>query len=114
LVTPALSQSITWIAKLRNEGWKVKVFSIAETIVSILENAPLRHIWLAADRKAPLVWDKTNCSLANALARGALQTRLEAALEALEDQVFVTVGNLVTPALSQSITWCFHRCLFWR
>jgi hypothetical protein len=77
-------QTPAWIAKLRNEGWEVKVFSIAETIAGILENAPLRHIWLAADRKAPLTWDKTNRSLANALARGALQTRLEATLEALE------------------------------
>src|SRR5436309_15211967 len=82
LVFPPLSilevkrQTPAWIAKLRNEGWEVKVFSIAEAIASILENAPLRHIWLAGDRKTPLAWDKTNRSLANALARGALQTRL--------------------------------------
>ena len=79
-------QTPAWVAKLRNEGWEVKVFSIAETITSILENAPLRHIWLAADRKAPLAWDKTNRSLANALARGTLQTRLEATLAVLEGQ----------------------------
>src|SRR3989442_7598289 len=71
LVFPPLSilevkrQTPAWIAKLRNEGWEVKVFSIAEAIASILENAPLRHIWLAGDRKAPLAWDKTNRALAN-------------------------------------------------
>jgi hypothetical protein len=75
-----------WIAKLRNEGWEVTVFSIGEAIADILGHAPLRSIWLTADRKAPLEWDKTNRSLANALARGALQTRLEAVLEALDRQ----------------------------
>lgn len=79
-------QTPAWIAKLHNEGWEVKVFSIAEAITAILQNTRLRHIWLAADRKAPLAWDKTNRSLANALARGALQARLEAELEALEGQ----------------------------
>src|SRR5205823_6960173 len=87
-----------WIAKLRNEGWEIKVFSIAETIADILGNAPLRHIWLIADRKAPLAWDKTNRSLANTLAQGALQARLEAVLEALEGQVnaIVLVTDLET------------------
>ena len=62
------------------------VFSIAEAIADILGQAPLRQIWLTADRNAPLAWDKTNRSLANALARGALQARLEAVLEPLEGQ----------------------------
>jgi len=79
-------QTPAWIAKLRHEGFEVTVFSIAEAIVDILGNAPLRKIWLNADRKAPLEWDKTNRTLANALARGALQERLEAVLESLEGQ----------------------------
>jgi hypothetical protein len=77
-------QTLAWIAKLRNEGWEVTVFSIAEAIAGILESAPLRNIWLTADCKAPLAWDKTNRSLANTLARGALQARLEGQLKALE------------------------------
>jgi hypothetical protein len=56
----------------------VHVFSMAEAIAELLAQAPLRQIWLTADRHAPLAWDKTNRSLANALARGALQARLEA------------------------------------
>lgn len=77
-------QMPAWIAKLRHEGWEVTVFSVAEAIAEILQQAPLRHVWLAADRQAPLAWDKTNRSLANALTRGALQERLEAVLATCE------------------------------
>jgi hypothetical protein len=73
-----------WIAKLRNDGWDVFVFSIAETIVQILKDAPLRKIWLSADKRSPMEWDKTNQSLANVLTSGSLQSRLEAQLKKLE------------------------------
>ena len=61
-----------WMHRLRNEGWEVETFSIAEHIADIIEKAPLRKIWLAADQKAPLAWEKTNASLANAISNGAL------------------------------------------
>ncbi len=78
-------QTPAWIAKLRNEGWEVEVFSIAEHVSDILANAPLRHMWLEADRKNPLDWKKTNDSLANALTRkDQLQERLEVLLSSLE------------------------------
>ena len=78
-------QTPAWLAKLRNEGWEVTVFSIAENITEILANAPMRKVWLAADSKNPLDWDKTNKSLANALTKNAqLQSRLEATLTGLE------------------------------
>lgn len=73
-----------WTARLRNEGWDVYCFSIAEAIADILNAAPLRKIWLAADRKAPQDFARTNQSLANTLSRGALQSRLEAKLAELE------------------------------
>jgi hypothetical protein len=72
-----------WQARLRNDGWDVHIFSIAQEIAEILDNAPLRKIWLIADRKSPQSYDKTNQSLANALNRGALQDRLEAKLAEL-------------------------------
>jgi hypothetical protein len=78
-------QMPAWIAKLRNEGWDVTTFSIAETVREILAAAPLRDVWIEADRKNPLDWAKSNSSLANALAKkGQLQTRLEAVLTDLE------------------------------
>ena len=77
-------QMPAWMAKLKNDGWKVNTFSIAREVNNILEAAPLRKIWLVADAKAPLKWDKTNKALANALCNGALQTKLESTLEALE------------------------------
>ncbi|MBD0266188.1 MAG: DUF1788 domain-containing protein [Tolypothrix sp. Co-bin9] len=77
-------QMPAWIAKLKNDGWKVTTFSIASEINQILRTAPLRKIWLAADSKAPLQWDKTNKALANALNNGALQKKLETVLENLE------------------------------
>jgi len=86
-----------WVAKLRNEGWEVKTFSIAEEIQAIFDADPRRSLWLAMDRKAPLDWAKTNESLANALkAKGVLRARLEAFLESLEgqDKALVLVTDL--------------------
>ena len=73
-----------WMHRLRNEGWEVETFSIAEHVTDIIEKAPLRRIWLTADQKAPLAWGKTNASLANAIGNGALQSRIEAKLAELE------------------------------
>jgi hypothetical protein len=70
-----------WTARLRHDGWDVHQFSVAKAINDILLQAPLRKIWLAADRKVPQAWDKTNKSLANALSQGALQSRLAAVLD---------------------------------
>ncbi|MCI0487531.1 MAG: DUF1788 domain-containing protein [Blastocatellia bacterium] len=78
-------QTPAWIAKLRNEGWEVTTFSIAEEIESILEKDPRRSLWLMADARAPQDWNKTNQSIANALTNnGALQQRLELLLSSLE------------------------------
>lgn len=80
-------QMPAWIARLKNAGWHVETFSVAEQIAEILSSAPMRNIWLAADQKEPLNWDRTNKSLANALTgRDQLQQRLETTLERLENQ----------------------------
>jgi len=73
-----------WIAKLRNDGWDVHKFSMAHEIDEILNQAPLMKLWLIADGKAPLFWEKTNQSLANAITNGSLKTRLKATLEGLQ------------------------------
>ena len=73
-----------WTARLRNEGWDVHVFSIAENIDEILKAAAPRRIWLAADRKAPQEWKRTNEALANTLNQGELQQRIEAKLTELQ------------------------------
>ena len=78
-------QMPAWEAKLRNEGWSVHQFSIAEEIREF-SMPPVEKIWMTADSKAPLQWEKTNKSLANALTNGSLQKRLEAVLQALEGQ----------------------------
>jgi len=77
-----------WTSRLRNEGWDVHTFSIAEHIASVLSSAApkRRHIWLAADRKAPQSWNKTNGSLASALTEGALEQRLEETLSLLAEK----------------------------
>jgi hypothetical protein len=76
-----------WTARLRNDGWQVEVFSIAQQVSEILLASPTRKIWLAADRRNPFDWAKTNRALANALtAKGQLQQRLEALLAKLEGQ----------------------------
>lgn len=74
-----------WTSKLANAGWQVETFSIAEHVVDILQKAPLRNVWIEADRKAPFLWERTNAALANALTgQGRLQSRLEERLAALE------------------------------
>lgn len=80
-----------WTAKLQNAGWAVHRFSMADAIAEILAQAPQRRIWLAADRKAPLAWTKTNKALMDALTKenppkqGALQTCFAAWLESHQD-----------------------------
>ena len=86
-----------WVAKLRNEGWDVTVFSMAEQVQEILQAAPARKFWLDADRKAPLDWGRTNQALGNALkAEAPLQQKLEAVLKELEgnDNAIVLVTDL--------------------
>jgi bacteriophage exclusion system BrxB-like protein len=73
-----------WMSRLRNEGWEVDRFSIAEQIAAILNTVPQRKIWLAADRDAPQDWQRTNKSLTNAISNGALEARLRERLEPLE------------------------------
>lgn len=77
-------RQFAWEKRLAKEGWEVHTFSIAEAIADILSSAPMRKIWLAADQRAPFAWDKTNAALANAVARGTLQAKLEAMLAPLE------------------------------
>ncbi|MFN8469246.1 MAG: BREX protein BrxB domain-containing protein [Caldilineaceae bacterium] len=81
-----------WQAQLQMDGWEVYRFSLAEEIAQIIQAAPTYNIWLRADRKAlqaeqdmRTAWDKTNQALANAVAGGALQGRLEARLAGLKD-----------------------------
>lgn len=84
-ILDAKRQTPAWISKLHQEGWAVNVFSIAEEINAVLREDPRRPLWLAADRKAPLEWAKTNQSLTNALtAKSALLSRLENLLNSLE------------------------------
>lgn len=56
-----------WKARLTKSGFKVHQFSVADEIEDILAKAKLRTVWLRADRQAPLNWERTNTSLANAL-----------------------------------------------
>ena len=81
-----------WTSKLANAGWQVETFSIAEHVARNIYGAPLRKVWIEADRKAPCFWERTNPALANALtAQGRLQARLEARLAALEGKTSTIV-----------------------
>jgi hypothetical protein len=76
----------SWIARLQNDGWDVHIFSLQEEIDKILSASPMMRIWLIADGKAPLTWDKTNQALANAITKGALKERFERVLEGLKEK----------------------------
>lgn len=75
-----------WTARLQNDNWEVERFSIAEHVAAIFSEARQRALWLSADRKAPLAWEKTNQSLANAVTTGnnTLHSRLKAQLDQLQ------------------------------
>lgn len=78
-------QTPAWLAKLHNEGWDITTFSVAEEIEKLLEADPRHPRWLAADRRSPQDWAKTNQSITNALITGTgLQQRLEEVLSSLE------------------------------
>lgn len=78
-------QTPAWIAKLRQEGWEVHTFSIAEHLWAVLKEDPLWSLCVAEDRSAPLDWGRTNKALADILLSGdALQKRLESVLVPLE------------------------------
>lgn len=90
-------QMPAWLARLKNEGWDVHTFSIADQIAEIFGVAPMLKIWLAGDRKAPLDWQRTNRALANALtSQGQLQSRLETLLAGLDGKTnaIVLVSDL--------------------
>jgi len=91
-----------WTNRLQNSGWVVHCFSMATAIAEILAQAPQRRLWLAADRKAPLNWDRTNKALVEALTKetptkkSALQTRFAAWLEShqAEEKAILLVTDL--------------------
>ena len=77
----------SWVARLKNDGWQVATFSVADHIADIHSSAPMRRVWIEADQKSPLDWHKTNKSLANALTTNEqILRRLETALIRLEGQ----------------------------
>lgn len=82
-------QMPAWLAKLRNEGWDVHVFSMASAVQEVFDEMPvfIKKTWDKQDALSPLQWQKTNGSLAEALTkRNALQNKLEAKLTELENK----------------------------
>ena len=80
-------QTPAWVAKLHQEGWAVHTFSIAEQLWALLKEDSLWSLCVTEDKSAPLDWSRTNKALADILTTdNGLLTRLESALESLEDQ----------------------------
>lgn len=78
-------QTPAWVSKLHQEGWDVRVFSIAEHIWSLLKEAPLWSLCVMGDKSAPLDWERTNKALADILvADNALPKRIENELQPLQ------------------------------
>ncbi len=84
------------VSQLESDGWTVSQLSLAQEVAEILEASPKRKIWLAAERKAPLAWDKINASLATEVSADALTRRVEARLKSLEGdpRAFLLVTDL--------------------
>ncbi len=94
----------TWTAKLKLQGWTVELFSMADAVEDILQNHPLRPVWLAAESEDPLAFEEINKTLSEALLEdNALQNRLLAKLDELKDHkatlLFVTDVEALHPYL---------------
>ena len=73
-----------WKARLHNDEWQVHHVSIADEIQRLFNTAPLRKLWLAADRQDPQNWKRTNKALEQFVQRGELLERLGTALDAMK------------------------------
>ncbi len=60
-------QMKVWTARLKKEGWNVHTLSLAEVVNAFLKNAPLRDIWLEAEKENPLDFESINTTLREAL-----------------------------------------------
>lgn len=78
-------QTPAWVARLKQDGWQVTEFSVAQAIEEIVAADPRLTIWQGADQRAPLAWGRTNESLTNAVTgpKGLLPC-IEAQLAALD------------------------------
>lgn len=85
LIVEAKRQTPAWVSRLKQDGWHVTEFSVAQAIDEIIAVDPRRTIWLNADRKSPVAWGKVNESLTNAITgpKGLLP-RFDAQLAALD------------------------------
>lgn len=85
LIIEAKRQTPAWVSRLKQDGWQVTEFSIAQAIEEILAADPRRAIWVSSDSREPMAWDRVNKALTNSVtgAKGLLP-RLEAQLSALD------------------------------
>ncbi len=60
-------QMKVWTARLKKEGWDVHILSLAEVVNVFLKNAPLRDVWLEAEKENPLDFESINTTLREAL-----------------------------------------------
>lgn len=60
-------QMKVWTARLKKEGWNVHTLSLAEVVNAFLKNAPLRDVWLEAEKENPLDFESINMTLREAL-----------------------------------------------
>ena len=80
-------QTPAWESKLRQDGWEVHTFSLAEQIWDLLKADPFWPLCVSEDKAAPLDWPRTNKSLADILeTENRLLKRFEDALQPLEGQ----------------------------
>ena len=92
-----------WEAQLRNEGWKVEKFSIAQAIDELLEHSPLINFWIKEDKKEPLNWSKTNQAIGNYLSDERLTNKLREKLTQISQDensiLFITDLEALHPYL---------------
>lgn len=93
-----------WKVRLRQDGWNVHIFSIADAIDQILEKHDLREIWLMSEEEDPLNFEEYATTMGKALTEDReLETLLHKKIQSLtkdnQDLLIITDLEALHPFL---------------
>lgn len=78
-------QTPAWVSRLKQDGYEVETFSVAEHIWDLLKADAFWPFLVSADKEAPLDWERTNKALSEIItAETGLLQRIDQALQELE------------------------------
>lgn len=84
-ILEAKRQMPAWEAKLHQDGWDVRIFSVAENLWELVQSDPFWSLCIQQDKASPGDWPRTNQALADMVTTGGgLMRRLADTLQQFE------------------------------